>query len=325
MSANTSMRIRILCLAAAMLVASPAFAQGWPSRPVRVVAAYPAGGSIDIVARLVSQRLGESLGQPFIVENKAGAAGNIGTDFVAKAAPDGYTLLMGSAAAISSAPNVYAKLPYDPLKDLLPIVLVANQPNALIVRPGLAANNVREFIALARANPGKLNYGSSGVGASQHMTAELFAMMTGVQITHVPYKGGAPAMADLMSGQIDFMFDPVPTSIQVVRSGKVRALAVTSLRRSEVMPDLPSMAEAGLDGFDLRGWIGLLAPANTSRDLVQRLNGEVLKMLAADLRGKLLELGLDVAGGTPEQFAAFIREDIAKYGRIVKASGMPQQ
>ena len=325
MSANTSMRVRILCLVAAMLVASPAFAQGWPSRPVRVVAAYPAGGSIDIVARLVSQRLGESLGQPFIVENKAGAAGNIGTDFVAKAAPDGYTLLMGSAAAISSAPNVYAKLPYDPLKDLLPIVLVANQPNALIVRPGLAANNVREFIALARANPGKLNYGSSGVGASQHMTAELFAMMTGVQITHVPYKGGAPAMADLMSGQIDFMFDPVPTSIQVVRSGKVRALAVTSLRRSEVMPDLPSMAEAGLDGFDLRGWIGLLAPANTSRDLVQRLNGEVLKMLAADLRGKLLELGLDVAGGTPEQFAAFIREDIAKYGRIVKASGMPQQ
>ena len=308
-----------------MLGASPAFAQGWPSRPVRVVAAYPAGGSIDIVARLVSQRLGESLGQPFIVENKAGASGNIGTDFVAKAAPDGYTLLMGSAAAISSAPNVYAKLPYDPLKDLLPIVLVANQPNALIVRPGLAANNVREFIALARANPGKLNYGSSGVGASQHMTAELFAMMTGVQITHVPYKGGAPAMADLMSGQIDFMFDPVPTSIQVVRSGKVRALAVTSLRRSEVMPDLPSMAEAGLDGFELRGWIGLLAPANTSRDLVQRLNGEVLKMLAADLRGKLLELGLDVAGGTPEQFAAFIREDIAKYGRIVKASGMPQQ
>ncbi len=323
MSANTL--IRILCLAAAMLVASPAFAQGWPSRPVRVVAAYPAGGSIDIVARLVSQRLGESLGQPFIVENKAGAAGNIGTDFVAKAAPDGYTLLMGSAAAISSAPNVYAKLPYDPLKDLLPIVLVANQPNALIVRPGLAANNVREFIALARANPGKLNYGSSGVGASQHMTAELFAMMTGVQITHVPYKGGAPAMADLMSGQIDFMFDPVPTSIQVVRSGKVRALAVTSLRRSEVMPDLPSMAEAGLDGFDLRGWIGLLAPANTSREMVQRLNGEVLKMLAADLRGKLLELGLDVAGGTPEQFAAFIREDIAKYGRIVKTSGMPQQ
>jgi tripartite-type tricarboxylate transporter receptor subunit TctC len=319
------MRIQILCLAAAMIVASPAFGQGWPSRPVRVVAAYPAGGSIDIVARLVSQRLGEALGQPFIVENKSGAAGNIGTDFVAKAAPDGYTLLMGSAAAISSAPNVYAKLPYDPQKDLLPIVLVANQPNALIVRPGLAANNVKEFIALARANPGKLNYGSSGVGASQHMTAELFAMMTGVQITHVPYKGGAPAMTDLMSGQIDFMFDPVPTSIQVVRSGKVRALAVTSLRRSEVMPELPSMAEAGLDGFELRGWIGLLAPANTPRELVLRLNGEVIKMLAADLRGKLLELGLDVAGGTPEQFAAFIREDIAKYGRIVKASGMPQQ
>ncbi len=319
------MRIQILCLAAAMIVANSAMAQGWPLRPVRVVAAYPAGGSIDIVARLVSQRLSDALGQPFIVENKAGAAGNIGTDFVAKAAPDGYTLLMGSAAAISSAPNVYAKLPYDPQKALLPIVLVANQPNALIVRPGLAASNVKEFIALARANPGKLNYGPSGIGASQHMTAELFAMMTGVQITHIPYKGGAPAMTDLMSGQIDFMFDPVPTAIQVVRSGKVRALAVTSLRRSEVMPDLPSMVEAGLDGFELRGWIGLLAPANTPRELVLRLNGEVLKMLAADLRGKLFELGLDVAGGSPEQFAAFIREDIAKYGRIVKASGMPQQ
>ena len=325
MTGNTLMRIQILCLAAAMIVANSAMAQGWPSRPVRVVAAYPAGGSIDIVARLVSQRLSDALGQPFIVENKAGAAGNIGTDFVAKAAPDGYTLLMGSAAAISSAPNVYAKLPYDPQKDLLPIVLVANQPNVLIVRPGLAASNMKEFIALARANPGKLNYGSSGVGASQHMTAELFAMMTGVQITHIPYKGGAPAMTDLMSGQIDFMFDPVPTAIQVVRSGKVRALAVTSLRRSEVMPDLPSMVEAGLDGFELRGWIGLLAPANTPRELVLRLNAEILKMLAADLRGKLFELGLDVAGGSPEQFAAFIREDIAKYGRIVKASGMPQQ
>ena len=319
------MRLRNLLLSVLVLASSGALAQSWPARPVRVVAAYPAGGSIDIVARLVSQRLAEALGQPFLVENKAGAAGNIGTDFVAKSAPDGYNLLMGSAAAISSAPNVYAKLPYDPQKDLLPIVLVANQPNALILRPGLAVNNVKEFIALAKANPGKLNYGSSGVGASQHMTAELFAMMAGVKITHVPYKGGAPAMTDLISGQIDFMFDPVPTAMQVVKAGKVKAIAVTSLRRSEVLPELPTVAESGLDGFELRGWIGLLAPAGTPQPIVSRLHAEVTKMLAGDLRTKLLELGLDVAGGTPEQFAAFIREDIAKYGRIVKAAGIPQQ
>ena len=319
------MRLRNLLLSVLVLASSGALAQSWPARPVRVVAAYPAGGSIDIVARLVSQRLAEALGQPFLVENKAGAAGNIGTDFVAKSAPDGYNLLMGSAAAISSAPNVYAKLPYDPQKDLLPIVLVANQPNALILRPGLAVNNVKEFIALAKANPGKLNYGSSGVGASQHMTAELFAMMAGVKITHVPYKGGAPAMTDLISGQIDFMFDPVPTAMQVVKAGKVKAIAVTSLRRSEVLPELPTVAESGLEGFELRGWIGLLAPAGTPQPIVSRLHSEVTKMLAGDLRAKLLELGLDVAGGTPEQFAAFIREDIAKYGRIVKAAGIPQQ
>ena len=178
---------------------------------------------------------------------------------------------------------------------------------------------------MAKAHPGKFNYGSSGVGASQHMTAELFAMMTGVKIVHVPYKGGAPAMIDLISGQIDFMFDPAPTSIQYLRAGKVRALAVTSLQRSEVLPQLPTMDEAGLKGFELRGWIGLIAPAGTSREIISRLNGEVQKMLAGDLRKRLLELGLDVAGGTPEQFAAFIREDIAKYGRIVKASGMALQ
>jgi tripartite-type tricarboxylate transporter receptor subunit TctC len=306
-------------------VSAQATATAYPARAVRIVVAFPPGGSIDTVARLVGQRLAESLGQPFLVENRAGAAGIIGTDFVARAAPDGYTLLMGSAAAISSAPSVYAKLPYEPLRDLATVALVANQPNVLIVHPLVPAKTVKEFIVLARSRPGALNYGSSGIGATQHMSAELFAMMTGAKIVHVPYKGGAPAMADLLGGQIDFMFDTAPSSVPMVKAGKVRALAVTSRERSKVFPDLPTMDEAGLKGFELRGWIGLLAPPATPREIVLRLNGEVQKMLGGDLRDRLFNLGLDVAGGTPESFTAFIREDIARYASIVKAAKIPPQ
>ncbi len=300
-------------------------AAAYPSRTVRIVVAYPAGGSIDIVGRLVGTRLAESLGQQFIVDNRAGAAGNIGTEHVAKAAPDGYTLLMGSAAAISSAPNMYAKLPYDPMRDLAPVILVANQPNVLIVHPSVPVRTVKEFTDLARANPGKFNYGSSGIGATQHMTAELFAMMTGVKIVHVPYKGGMPAMADLLGGHIDFMFDTAPTAIQHVKSGKMRALAVTSLKRSAALPQLPTMDEAGLKGFELRGWIGLLGPAGLPREIVAKLNGDVQKMLGGDLRGRLVELGLDVAGGSPVEFGNFIRDDIAKYAKIMQVAAIPRQ
>ncbi|MCX7135706.1 MAG: tripartite tricarboxylate transporter substrate binding protein, partial [Proteobacteria bacterium] len=251
--------------------------------------------------------------------------GNIGTDYVAKAAADGYVLLMGSAASISSAPAVYAKLPYDPVRDLAPMVQVANQPNVLTAHPSVPAKTLKEFIALAKANPGKFNYGSSGIGASQHMTAELFAMLTGVKIEHIPYKGGTPAMTDLISGQIDFMFTPAPNAIAFVRSGKIRGIAVTSLKRSSALPELPTMNESGLQGFELLGWIGLLGPAGTPREIVDRLNGEVNKMLAGDIRQRLTELGLDAVGGTPEQFAAFIRQDIAKYAKIVKVAGIPPQ
>ena len=310
----------VLAFAAAVVSA-----QAYPSRLVRMVVAYPAGGSIDVVSRLVNQRLTSALGQQFIVENRAGAAGNIGTDYVAKAAADGYVLLMGSAASISSAPAVYAKLPYDPVRDLAPMVQVANQPNVLTAHPSVPAKTLKEFIALAKANPGKFNYGSSGIGASQHMTAELFAMLTGVKIEHIPYKGGTPAMTDLISGQIDFMFTPAPNAIAFVRSGKIRGIAVTSLKRSSALPELPTMNESGLQGFELLGWIGLLGPAGTPREIVDRLNGEVNKMLAGDIRHRLTELGLDAVGGTPEQFAAFIRQDIAKYAKIVKVAGIPPQ
>ena len=317
---RTSIAVTILVLWAAV-----AFAQPYSSRVVRMVVAYPPGGSIDVVARLVNQRLTSAFGQQFIIDNRAGAAGNIGTDYVAKAANDGYTLLMGSAASISSAPAVYAKLPYDPVRDLAPIIQVANQPNVLTAHPSVPARTLKEFIAIAKANPGKFNYGSSGIGASQHMTAELFAMLTGVKIEHIPYKGGTPAMTDLISGQIDFMFTPAPNAIAFVKSGKIRGIAVTSLKRSSALPELPTMDESGLKGFELLGWIGLLGPAGTPREIVDRLNADINKMLAGDIRPRLTDLGLDAMGGTPEQFAAFIRQDIAKYVKIVKVAGIPPQ
>ena len=314
-----------VAVAALVFAAAAALAQSYPSRVVRMVVAYPAGGSIDVVARLVNQRLTSAFGQQFIIDNRAGAAGNIGTDYVAKAANDGYTLLMGSAASISSAPAVYAKLPYDPVRDLAPIIQVANQPNVLTAHPSVPARTLKEFIAIAKANPGKFNYGSSGIGASQHMTAELFAMLTGVKIEHIPYKGGTPAMTDLISGQIDFMFTPAPNAIAFVKSGKIRGIAVTSLKRSSALPELPTMDESVLKGFELLGWIGLLGPAGTPREIVDRLNADINKMLAGDIRPRLTDLGLDAVGGTPEQFAAFIRQDIAKYVKIVKVAGIAPQ
>jgi tripartite-type tricarboxylate transporter receptor subunit TctC len=318
-------RVLVLVFAAWTFATSAAHAQSYPSRPVRVVVAYPPGGSIDTVARIVGQQLGERFGQQFLIDNRTGAAGTIGTAHVAKAQPDGYTLLMGSAAAVASAPSMYRKLPYDPLKELAPVVLIANQPNILLVHPSVPVKSVKEFIALARANPGKFNYGSSGIGATQHMTSELLAMMTGVKIVHVPYRGGTPAMTDLISGQIDFMFTPAPNAIVPVRSARVRALAVTSLKRSSLMPELPTMDESGLTGFELLGWIGLLAPAGTPNDIVQRLNTEVGGQLAGAVRGRLADLGLDTAGGTPADFSAFLRRDAEKYARIAKAANIPLQ
>lgn len=319
---------RLAVLLAACSVAAFSFnadAQTWPSRAVRIVVAYPPGGSIDTVARLTSQRFAQSLGQQFPVDNRSGAAGIIGTENIVRAAPDGYSLLMASAAAVSSAPSMYAKLPYDPVRELAPIVQVANQPNVLLVHPSVPSRNLKEFIALIKARPGKFNYGSSGIGATQHMTSELFAMMTGTTIVHVPYRGGAPAMTDLMTGQIDFMFTPAPNSIAQIKSGRVRGIAVTSLKRSGVLPDLPTMDEAGLKGFELLGWIGLMGPAGTPPAVVSRLNGEVHKMLGGDLKARLFDLGLDVAGGSPEQFGEFIKKDIAKYARIVQAAKIPLQ
>ena len=295
--------------------------QGYPAKPVRIVAAYAPGGSVDIVSRLVAQRLTETLGQQFIVENRAGASGNIGTEFVAKSAPDGYTLLMASSPALAANVHLFKTLPFDPVKDFAPIILIGNQPNVLIVHPSVPASTVKEFIALAKARPGKLTYATSGVGSSQHIAAELFMMMTGVSMVHVPYKGGAPALIDVVGGQVDLMFETAPSAMQYVKNGRVRSLGVTTLRRNGMLQDVPTLSEAGLNGYEFRGWIGLVAPAAVPRDIITRLNSEVQKMLdSPDIGGKLVAMGLDVAGGKPEQFAAFLREDSARYAKIVKAA-----
>jgi tripartite-type tricarboxylate transporter receptor subunit TctC len=292
---------------------------------VRIVVGYPPGGSIDVVGRMVANEFTKTMGQQLIVDNRSGAAGTIAAQHVATAPPDGYTLMVGAAAQISSAPSNFRKLPYDPQRDLTPIMLIAHQPNILIVHPSVPVRNAKEFIARVKANPGKFTYGSSGIGATQHMSAELFAMMTGAQIVHVPYKGGAPAMIDLLSGQIDFIFSVVPTAVPYIKNGRVRAIALTSAKRIESLPDVPTLHESGVTGFDFSGWIALFGPANLPREIVAQLNSEANKAVNGPLRKQLVDLGLSVAGGTPEQLAAFVREDTAKIARIVKAANIPPQ
>lgn len=308
-----------------ILVATGAYAQSYPTKPVRLIAPYPPGGSIDIVARLVGQRLTEAFGQQFVIENRAGASGNIGTDYVAKAAPDGYTLLLSGAPPLAANIYLFAKLPFDPVRDFAPIIRIANQPNVLVLHPSVPARNVKELIALAKSRPGKLNFGSGGVGASQHISAELFMMMTGVKMVHVVYKGGGPAMIELVGGQIDLMIETAPSAIPYVNSGKLKALGVTTLQRLAMLPNVPTIDEAGVKGYEFLSWMGLVAPAGVPKEIVQKLNAEVQTAISGDLRKRLTELGLGVAGGTPEQFAAYIREDSAKYAKLVKVANIKPQ
>ena len=321
------MKVRLLAVAALAACALGAQAQqpAYPTKVVRMIVGYPPGGSIDLVARMVGQEFTKVMGQQFIIDNRAGAGGTIAAQAVASAPPDGYTLLAGAAGQISSAPSNFKKLSYDPIKDFAPIALIANQPNILIVHPSVPVRNAKEFIARVKANPGKFSYGSSGIGATQHMSAELFAMMTGANIVHVPYKGGAPAMIDLLSGQIDFIFSVVPTAVPYINNGRVRAIALTSAKRIESLPDVPTLNESGLKGFDFSGWIGLLGPANLPRALVMQLNAETNKAVNGPLRKPLIDLGLGLADGTPEQFAEFIKVDTANVARVVKAAKIEPQ
>jgi tripartite-type tricarboxylate transporter receptor subunit TctC len=318
-------RALALFIAIATLATPFAFAQStanYPAKPVRLVVPFPAGGTTDILARAVAQKLSEAWGQQVIVDNRPGAGGNIGSDLVAKSKPDGYTLLMGTVGTHAINPSLYKNMPYDHVKDFVPVILVAGVPNVLVVNPSLPVHSVPELIAYAKANPGKLNFASSGNGTSIHLSGELFKAMTGVEMTHVPYKGSAPALTDLIGGQVQLMFDNLPSSLPFIKAGKLRALAVTSGARAAALPDLPTLAESGLPGFEASSWFGVLAPAGTPRDIVAKLDGTIASWLASpEAKEKLLAQGAIAAGGTPDDFARHIAAETSKWAKVVKASG----
>ena len=294
----------------------------YPTRPIRLVVPFPAGGTTDILARSVAQKLTEAWGQPVVVDNRPGAAGNIGAELVAKSPADGYTLLMGTVGTHAINASLYAKMPYDHVKDFVPVILVAGVPNVLVVNPAVPANSVQELIVYAKANPGKLNFASSGSGTSIHLAGELFKVSAGVQMTHIPYKGSSPALQDLIGGQVQLMFDNLPSALPQIKGGKLRALAVTSSTRAAVLPDVPTVAESGLPGFEASSWFGVLAPAGTPPAIVTRINAEVAKWLASpEARDKLLSQGANAVGGTPEDFARHIQVETAKWAKVVKESG----
>src|SRR5881227_369126 len=313
---------RAFFTALAIVAAPVAIGQAaYPTKPVRIVVPFPAGGTTDIIARATAQKLSEAWGQQVIVDNRPGAAGNIGAELVAKAAPNGYTLLMGTVGTHAINASLYAKMPYDHVKDFAPVILVAGVPNVLVVNPQVPVNSVPELIAYAKANPGKLNFASSGSGTSIHLSGELFKAMTGVQMTHVPYKGSAPALTDLIGGQVQLMFDNLPSSLAFIKAGKLRALAVTSASRAPALPDVPTVADT-VPGFEASSWFGVLAPAGTPPEIIARINGEVTKWLATpEAKEKLTAQGANVAGGTPQDFAKHIQAETAKWAKVVKESG----
>jgi len=326
------MRILERCILAALVAVSAAHAsaQPYPNKPIRLVVPFPPGGTTDILARDVGQHLTEIWKQPVVIDNRPGAAGNVGSDIVAKSAPDGYTLLMCTVSSHAINPGLYSKLPYDHIKDFAPVILVARVPNVLEVNPGVPVYTVADLIKLAKEKPGEINFASSGSGTSIHLSGELFKTMTGVNMVHVPYKGSAPAITDLIGGQVQVMFDNLPSSLQQIKAGKLRAIAVTSAQRSPALPDLPTIAESGLPGFEATSWFGVLAPAGTPPAIVNRLNAEINKWLQSpDGKEKLLAQGALIdprgesvtAGGSPEQFAAFIRAETEKWAKVIKASG----
>jgi tripartite-type tricarboxylate transporter receptor subunit TctC len=306
---------------ALILLCGSAFAQSWPSRPIRYVVPFPPAGSTDILARIIADKISGPLGQPVVVENRPGAAGNVGTEMVAKSAPDGYTLLQGTAAQPISE-TLYTKLSFSFEHDLAPVAMIALVPNVMVVNPSVPAKTVKEFIALAKSKPGQINFASSGSGTSIHMSAEMFKMMTGVDIVHVPYKGSGPALTDLMGGQVSVMWDNLPSSMPFIKSGKLRALAVTTTTRFPALPDVPTMQEAGVPGYDAAGWFGILMPKAAPKEIIGRLNGEVNKALALpDVKEKLALQGAVPTPMTPDELGAFIHSEVVKWAKVVKASG----
>ena len=301
---------------------SGAFAQAFPSKPVKLVIPFPPGGSLDAVGRAIADKLTQMWGQSVVVDNKPGAGGNIGADFVAKSPPDGYTVVMGALSTHAVNPSLYPKMPYDAVKDFAPISLVAITPNVLVVNPTLPVNSVKDLIAYAKANPGKLSFGSGSNGSAGHLAGELFKVDTGTDMVHIPFKGGAPALQALLAGDTQLMFDNLANSMQQVKAGKLKALAVTTEKRSALVPDLPTMAESGVPGFDISTWFGIMAPAGTPPEVIAKWNTDLVTVLnSADMREKMTAQGAEAAPMTPAEFSAFIARELAKYARIVKASG----
>ena len=305
-----------------LLVAASAAAQIYPDKPVTMIAPFPAGGSVDLVARAVAQQMSEIWRQPVIVTNRPGAGGNIGAEAVARAAPDGYTLLMGTTA-LASSPALYSKLAYDLARDLAPVGLVVTMTNVLVVHPSLPARSVQELLALAKARPGTLNSASAGVGSSNHLALVLFNMMTGANITHIPYKGAAPAVADVMGGHVAMTFVPIAAAVPPVKSGRLRPLGVTGGTRSATLPEVPTINEAGVRGYEATSWNALLAPGATPRDIVLKIHGALADSLhAAKVREILVNSGAEAAGTSPDELARFLRSEMEKWSKVVKAAGL---
>ena len=316
---------RVCCaLSAVALVASPgAMAQDYPNKPIKMIVGFSPGGFTDVLGRLIAHRLQERMGQPVIVENKVGAAGTIGADFVAKSKPDGYTLLMGHVNSNSIAPGLYAKLPYDVIKDFTPIVHVASTPLLLTVHPSVPANDVKSFIELAKKNPGNLRYASSGVGSAQHLAAEQFMLATKTQMNHIPYKGSGQAIVDLLSGQVELNFESPPNTLQHIAAGKLKALGITSSKRSPLLPNVPTIAEQGVPGYEMGQWFGVFGPAGTSKELTNKLANEIIAIVKSpDVVDKINQQGGEVIAIGPEQFAAFLPKDIAHWSKLIREANI---
>jgi tripartite-type tricarboxylate transporter receptor subunit TctC len=317
--------VRLLAIVLGWILAATAAqaAEIYPSKPIRMIVPYPPGGASDIIARMLGQKLSGSLGQPVVIENRAGAGGNIGADAVAKAPADGYTLLMGNIGPNAISPGLYKTLPFDPIKDFTPISLVSAVPIVLVVHPSLPIKTIQDLIALATATPGRIAYASAGVGSSNHLAMELFKSMAKVDLLHVPYKGGGPAMTDLIGGQIGIAFDTLPVVLSHVRSGKLRAIAIAGTRRSELLPGVPTVAESGLPGYSTSSWGGVMGPAGMPPAIVSRLNAEIIKVLKqSDFRERLAAEGIEVMGSTPDEFGSFLKAEISKWTNVINTAGI---
>jgi len=317
---------RLVAAAALAVACGAAVAQPYPAKPVRLVVPFPPGGSTDLVGRIIGQQLAESTGQQFVIDNRGGAGGTIGVEHVARAAPDGYTLVLGHIGTFGSGPSLYSKLPYDPVRDFAPIGLVGGVSNLAVVHPSLPVKTVKELVALARRNPGKLNYGSAGTGSASHLQVEFFKLLTKTDIVHVPYKGTGPMVVDLVAGQTQLTITGVPGLLGQVKAGRLRPIAAASEKRLALFPDIPTGIESGLPGFVVSTWYGPLAPAKTPAAIVTRLNGELQKMVQRrEILDRFANEGIEPMSGTPEQYAAHIRSEIARWAKVIKAAGIRPQ